>query len=495
MRGARLLPALLLVAFPAALEAQGYLLRLDSRVQHVNYRGVRLDSILASAAVPGPGGGLQTSDGYAVDCAGGSAFCSFYRPGPDRSAGPLVTSANLTAWGLGLPRLSFHLDARLGVDLGTADAWPGTDPAMQLLEGYLEYAGDWFRGRAGRQVEQGRLGYTGFDGAAVTARKSELGLSGEIYGGLGLARGTALPVTSAALDPLDDFQPRQRQLVAGVNGEWQHRYGDVRVEYQREVDRDTRNFVSERVALSGTVRPLPAWRLSGGTEYDIARGEWGTSDLDLSVAQRRWSAGAGVRRYRPYFDLWTIWGVFSPVPYTAVNGRVRLSPVSALELFAGGEQYWYDGAGAGTPLVKEEDSGWRWNVGGGYAFADGWHAGGGYHTEFGAGAASRGWDAQLSWQAHRVLTLSADGGRMIRPLEFRYNESAVTWVGLNADIRPNERFRIGLGASRYWEERRRPDAGGFDWNQTRLVASLSWLIGSGADRIPLPPAVRRRGDR
>lgn len=496
MRRAFLLGGIALALVPGSARAQGYLLRLDSRVQSVAYRGVRLDSLPLGSTVPGPRGGLQTPDGFAVDCPNGSTICTFYRPGPERQGGPMVTSADLTAWGLGLPRLSLHASARLGVDLGTSDVWPGTDPALQLLEGYLNYAGEWFDVRAGRQISAGRLGYTGFDGGAFTARSVSTGLSGTLYGGWGLARATALPVTAGALNPLDEFQPRQRQWVAGLTGEWRHARANARFDYQREVDRDTRNLVSERISLSATARPIDAhWTLTGGTEYDLARDLWGTSDISLRYARSRWNLTGGARYYRPYFDLWTIWGVFSPVGYRAINGAIGVKPMKGLELGWSGERYWYSETFATTPLEPVEDRGWRWSARAGVTPAQAWNLRAAYHNEYGPGAASKGWDAGVSWTPRQLFSISVDGGHMVRPLEFRYDESSLDWIGAQADLRPTDRLRFGLGATRYMEDRKRPDASAFDWDQTRIVASVSWLIGAGADRLPLPPAVRRRGDR
>ncbi|HXI21843.1 MAG TPA: hypothetical protein VNH46_12185, partial [Gemmatimonadales bacterium] len=302
----QLLPlTLLLAGLAPAARAQGYNLRLDTRVQSVAYRGVRLDSIPVGSVVTMPDGSLESPDGYAVSCAPGAAVCEFYRPGAEHRGGPLVLGGDLTAWGFGVRGLSLHANARLGLDLGTADAWPGTQPALQLLEGYLEYTRTWITGRAGRQIVRGRLGYTGFDGAFASATDLSTGLTGEAYIGYGLARSVALPVTAPALSPLDDFQPSRHHLVAGANGGWQFGRGDVRVEYQREVDRVTRNFVSERVALSTSVRPALGWNLTGGGYYDIARGLWGSADGRVSYSRRRWGGSAGLRRYRPYFDLWT----------------------------------------------------------------------------------------------------------------------------------------------------------------------------------------------
>jgi hypothetical protein len=484
----------LLLTVPAAGVAQEYLVRLDARAQGATYRGILKDSIPVGQVVTGPGGGPETPDGYVASCTGG-AMCTFYRPGRARRGGPFVTSVDLTVWGIGLTGFSLRTNARVGIDLGASDVWPGTDPAVQLLEGYAEYASERITGRLGRQIEQGRLGYYGYDGARLAYRLPAVGLTAIGYGGLGLAQGVALPVTSDALNPLDNFQPRQRQLLVGAALELANRYADARFDYEREVDRDTRNFVSERMALSSTFRPVTGVSLSGGADYDLARGWWGSADLTLRLSASRFGAAGGVRRYRPYFDLWTLWGVFSPVPYTAINGSLWISPIGGLTLRGGGEHYEYAAAEAETPLVNEATDGWRWNAGAGYRVSSTLSFDAGYQAEYGPGAASQGFDGSVTFRPVGPLTLVAEGGHLVRPLEFRVEDPALTWYGLSVEVQPTERLRLGLGAIRYDENRRRPDASAIDWSQTRLRATLSWLFGSSADRLPLPPAVRREGRR
>jgi hypothetical protein len=348
---------------------QQYRLRIDSRIQSVSFRGVALDSVRAAETVVTPGGSRETSDGYAVRCGVAATYCFFFRPGAIRSARPAVGSAAATVWGLGVPGLRLRADARIALDLGDAEVWPGTEPAMQLLEGYAEYAVEQLTGRLGRQVYTSRLGFTGFDGARLTARIVPGRLEVDGYLGWGMGRGSALPVTSDALNPLDDFQPRQRQVVAGAAVGWNHRRGSTRLEYQREVDPRSDYFVSERAALAGTVRLPARLVLDAGVEYDMAQAAWGSADASIRISDRAFTAAAGFQRYRPHFELWTIWGAFSPVGYSGINGSISLAPMSRLSIRARGSRFWFEDSDTETPLASVEDRGWQLSVGATYGIS------------------------------------------------------------------------------------------------------------------------------
>jgi hypothetical protein len=492
------LAVLLVWLAPRSGWAQGYRLRLDSRFQTVAFRGVVSDSIDRAGAVVGSTGGLFTPDGFAVTCTGSGDFCRFYRPGPRLSSSPLVSYADLTVWGLGEPGLSLRGNARWGADLSAADLWPGTHPAIQLLEGYAEYATGEVTGRLGRQHVAGRLGWTGIDGAALTVRSARYGLELTGYGGWGLARGVDLPATSPSLNPLEDYQLPERHLTAGATVGWRHRTADLRAEYRREIDPSADAFVSERAALTAVVRPLPRISITGGAEYDLAQGWWGTSDLNLWYDSPLVSADAGVRRYRPYFELWTIWGAFSPVPYTAIDGSVSVAPIRRLRLRASGERYWFDDSGAETGLGTFEDDGWRISLAATAVPLPNLTLDLGYHEEFGPGASSQSWEGRATWLPLPALSLAAFGSRFLRPLELRFDEAHVDAVGVDAAYRVSQRLEVALAGAQYFEDRRRPDAGAFDWNQFRLQARATWMLGSDADRLRLPPAIRggrRRGGR
>ena len=470
--------------------SQEFRLRLDARLQTVAFRGVTLDSIAVGDVIAGPEGGLVTPDGRAVACVSASGFCTFYLPGPRLASAPLVNTADVTVWGLGVPGLSLRGNARWGTDLSSDDRWPGTRPAVELLEAYAEYVSAGLTGRLGRQHVTGRLGWTGLDGAALTLRpgRTRLDLTG--YVGWGLARGVDLPITSPSLNPLDDFQLPERQVTAGGSIGWRSRPADLVAEYRREVDPSSDQFDSERAALTAVLRPMTRVSLTGGAEYDLAQGWWGTSDLTLRYDVSRFSVDAGVRRYRPSFDLWTIWGAFSPVAYTAVAGNVSVAPFARLRIGATGERYWFDDTGAETALASFENRGWRLSWAATALLHPDLTVDGAYHEEFGPGASSRSWDARVTWLPTPALTLSAFGSTLMRPLELRFDEAHVDAVGLDAAYRASDRVQLALSGAQYFEDRRRPDPGAFDWNQFRLQARITWLLGSDADHQRLPPAIR-----
>ena len=486
-----------LLVCAATAEAQGYRLRLDSRAQRVAFRGVTADSIPTGQVVTAPTGGLQTPDGFAVRCPPAGSHCFFFRPGPVLRGGPMVTSADLTLWGIGLRGVSVRVNGRLGFDTSEQETWPSTRPAVQVHEAYGEYDHRRFTARAGRQIVAGRLGFVGFDGGRGLARVG-YGLEADGYVGLGLGRATAIPVTNPALNPLDDFQPRRRQIVAGAAVGYGGRLGDVRVDYQREVDRETRNFVSEQAALSLDFRPIPRWSVAAGLDYDFANTWVGNADARVRYASAQITVTAGIRQYRPHFDLWTIWGAFSPVPYHAVDAGVWLRPLRALELRGHWERYAFSDTETDTPLVDVDSDGWRLGVGATYTASPAWRVDAGYREEYGPGASSSGVEGSVTFLPRPTLSLTAYGATLERPLEFRFQEASVDVLGLDAEWSPSDRVRFALGGARYWERRERPDPAAFDWNQSRLHARVTLLFRSETDAVPLPPALRTRpraGDR
>jgi len=476
-----------LAVFAAPAAAQNYRVRVDARGQAVSYRDLIPDSILATSVVPAPSGGPQTPDGFAVNCSGGT-YCYYSRPGDVLRGVPLSTSASGILWGLGVPGLTIHATARVLADVGPDAVWPGTDPAVQLIEGYGEFRRSSIITRGGRLLMASRLEPLGFDGASVKGlwRDGTLELTG--YGGWGLARAAVLPVTSPALNPLDEFRPAQRQIVFGAEAGWRYRMVDATAEYRREIDPKDNNIVSERTAISASALFAP-FRVTGSFDYNIAEANFGSADLTVTYARPRMTFTGGARRYRPYFTLWSLWSAFSPVPYNALNGSADVRATDRLTLHARGEVYRFEGSGASTALVPQlEDDGWRLSGGGTATLNPRWTVDGNLGFEHGPGASARFADAAVRWAPNATYSVDLHGGALDRPLELRYYDATSLWIGARGERQIASDWRVWGEVTLVDDERNRPDAAATSLSQFRIRTGVSASFGSSADRLPLPPA-------
>lgn len=107
--------------------------------------------------------------------------------------------------------------------------------------------------------------------------------------------------------------------------------------------------------------------------------------------------------------------------------------------------------------------------------------------EFGVGAYANSIQGTVVWLPRPRLTVRANAGHLERPLEYRYDVSTLDWLGVGTDWRASERVTLGGAVDRWAEERDRPDAAAFSWDQLRLSLRMTWLLVSDADRLPLPP--------
>jgi hypothetical protein len=488
-RAALALAAAGLLASPAA--AQGYRATIDLRAQRVANRGWDLDSLPAGDVQVGAGGGFVTDDGFAASCTPGLPQCFYFRPGRRLESAPMVLTTSATAWGFGVKGLSAHANFRFNYNLGDVP-WPATEPTFQLWEGYLDYQHDWFSLRGGRQIVTSRLGWAGFDGGYGTVRTRKLGLEASGFLGWGLARSAPVGIDDPITAPLGDFIPPQRNLIAGAFAAYRSGRLDVRAEWQREVDRSTDYLMSDRVAGSATFRPVERVTITGGAEYDLAQGLWGSADASARYTAPRLQVTAGYRRYMPRFDLWSVWPAFSPVAWNGGHATVIVSPIRWLQLRGTGELFQFEEAGAETPLFTSRDDGYRVRFGGTVSALRHVTFDGGWSIERGVGGWIDGGDASVTWTPTPTLLVRGFGAISQRPLEYRYDASNARWFGIDVDARAADRFNVGLSLIRMNEERERPDAAAFDWNQTRLTARLTYTFSSRErDRGNLPDAIRR----
>lgn len=493
-----------LVLLAAPLHAQGYKVRLDAWYQSAAYRGWQQDSILSSSAEQNPDGSWETPDGVAARCLSGATYCTYYVAGPELRGKPFTSTVNANVWGFGISGLRAQMRARLGTDFSdpvaqgpgdtTMAVWPTSEPTLQLIEGFLEYEKRSYTVQAGRLNVFSRLGWAGFDGAKAQVRPLRGKLKVGAWGGWGLARATVLPVTSEYLNPLGEYRPGVRPMVLGADLAWTLPGFEGRLIYQVDVDTDVEKRVDERGAVEGSVRPGSGFTIQGGLEYNFGTGEFGTNDIQIKWTDRRLvNLIVGQRTYRPHFPLWQVWSVFSPYGYSTRYGSIALYPIRGLRVWTRGDAYSYCGDCEGDePTWSDiDDKGWRWSFGGTYSGIRSFTVNLNYRAQSGPGASVAGWDGRVTYQYKQLGSLSLHGGRMLRPLEYRYGESKVWSYGLRADFTILPGLRLMAEAVRYDEDRERPDASAFSWNYTRLNLGASWTFASGADQQSLHPAILR----
>jgi hypothetical protein len=478
----------------APLAAQGYRVRLDTRVQSLTVRGLAIDSVPVTDVVTGPNGGSQTADGFAVTCPAAAAYCTFFRPGPEVKGGPVTGTASATFWGFGITGLQFNVQARASGDL-TANTWVGTEPPLQLLEAYAAYTRGAVTAQLGRTHDYNRLGWIGFDGAKLEVRPFGRALRVFGYGGRGLARTFPLPVTAAELNPLGDtlgLPNRNETVLAGGFG-WFLPVFEGRVLYQREDRNGSDATVWERVAADGSLILSPQVNLSGGGDYNAATGEWGKADVALNYLKddRRLRLTLGGRRYRPYFDLWSIWSAFSPVAYSLGYASAAWQVVDGVEIRGRGETYQFDAPNTSTPLVGVRDNGWRGSLSASVVRFANWSLDAGWERDIGPGASSQSFDAAVTYRPAPALLVSVDGSRMVRPLEYRFDDARLWSYGLRMDYEARQGLRLIADARGFSEDQNRPDAAALSWSQLRLDLGVSLEFGSGSDTRTLHPAILR----
>jgi len=478
----------LVLLVPTGLSGQGWRVDAQLGMRSAAVRGLQVDTVARDALAPGAS--TFTTDGYAAFCPAGAALCTYYRPGPVAHAAPLQAHVAADVWGFGVRGLRLRVNARHVSDLAEGGMWPATSPRFQLVEGHAEYARRTVTVRLGRTVLSSRLGWHGLDGVQGEVRLAGGRMAIGAWGGWGLAQAATVPATSAAVNPLAEYQPRDRQLIAGGDVAWRSPSLQGRVVYQREVDPAVDYFLSERIAADADWRVVRGVSLNAGAEYDLDAAVWGSADAALSVHVPGGArSSVGVRRYRPYFPLWTVWGAFSPSPYSAVFGSLDVPMGADVSAWARAERYWFDPSDARTPLVTTEDAGWRWQAGAGWRVVPGLRLEGQGHAAFGPGAASMGFDARIGAAVHAHLDLTLHGGRLVRPLELRYHDIALWQGGGDVRWRLHDRLTATGGLMVVDETRDRPDAAAVRWSHLRAHLGIRMQLGSGADRTHIPPAV------
>lgn len=408
-----------------------------------------------------------------------STQCIRYRAGEVASTVSGTVDASLTAWGLGVRGLSTTVSLRARERTGGELLWPRTDDQLDVFLAYAQYARGDLRARAGRQRILSGLGRNAFDGGSILWSPRS-GWSVEGYAGRSLARGLAEP-RHTALEGLESFLPDQNAwLFGGSLRARPSRDVDVTLRYQREIWTDRSGLLSERASLDVRAYPFDLFRLDASADWDFAFERLGKAHVTALVPLMGSTLmlEASARRYLPYFELWTVWGFFSPVPYSEGHLRMTWAPTSGASIWLAGAYRQYGDTDVTTVLQPLEDTGRRGQAGFTWAVTDRVGLQGEYRMEWAAGAFFNGGDVSARVQVTPDLGVSLNGTAFQQIQEFRLGEGTALGGGVSVDARlPWEEMRLngGISVFRAGTDSRMLQP---DWNQVRGFWNLSVPIGN-----------------
>lgn len=450
---------------------------------YLSIRPLEDDSIAAGDAI---GNGLlrQSPDGHAVRCVGNDPFCRFRRTGSSAGTMPVIQDLSINVWGLARGvRLYSRLRGRAMV-VGDQALWPRGDDVLDVMAVFVEMNRTSFRGRAGRLWKTSGLGYYNFDGASILLNPVRQ-ITLEAYGGWSLARGLNESVTSQDLALVEPFAPDARSYILGAQVGFRPRSGTaVTATYQRELRDDRLGLYSERLAVDAFAR-------AGASTVD------GVLKLDLATAVvnegrlRVWfprlgdvALNAYVRHHSPYFDLWTIWGAFTPLGFDefGISGswRRRERPL-VIEVFGASRRY--RGVEADELFGSFRTDGWRLGASASSNLGPAWSVSGNYRAEIGFGAAKSegGVSVQHAFSEGNYVAVNASAFQ--RLYEFRVDDATVFALGADAAVRRGPAARL-VGNITVYRHTGSTLSINNDWTQIRGTVRFEWTLGT-------EPVVRR----
>jgi hypothetical protein len=330
----------------------------------------------------------------------------------------------------------------------------------------------------------GGLGAYGFDGAEGLWRREAFSLEG--WTGRALVAGLNEPYSTAELAAVDNLPPPQNGYVFGGRARYRpNPLTAAALTYQRVLISDRSGLYSERAALDALSRTYRV-ALDLGLNYDFATGDWNEARLRAGTDWiRTLDISLEARHSRPFFDLWTIWGAFSPVAFNEARTIVDWAPSrSPFAVSLRGAYRVYEQTHTGFAL---RTNGWR--AGGDVRWqGDGpLSANGSYDVDIGSGAASTDVRAGARWTFSPSVALGADAAVTQNIYEFRIGTGRVYGASLNGAVGVTPDIRVVVDAALY-QHALTNGAPGPDWTQRRASARVEWTLGRdpgmAAGRLP-----------
>jgi hypothetical protein len=439
------------------------------------------DSVPADSTV-GTGTLRETSRGVVAWCTAGASWCHYKRTA-DTPLGslPMLQDLDASLWGLG-EGIHGRVHVRGRAEAGASGLWPQADDAFDVIAAYVDVDRARVRGRVGRQWRSSGLGYVSFDGVAAEVRvpwlRDAVTLDG--WAGRSLVQGIHESVAGGAVAAVEELAPDRAGILFGTAVRYRPQPGaGLAVAYQRELRSDQSWLYSERLAADGSMRVGRAGSIDGALELDLASGDVNEGRVRAQHAVGRTITAHGqVRTYKPFFELWTIWGAFSPVAFTEVSGGASWSR-PALGLTLGGDAGWrrYGDTDAGADFLPMRSDGWRAGVDVQWQARRALLTHASWRTEIGFGAARTDADAGIRWTRGDDAWLGAVASLFQSAYELRVGTGRVAGLGLDGGVRLPRDIRLAGDAAMY-RHAYGDLAPATNWSQLRGSLRLEWAIGT-----------------
>jgi hypothetical protein len=487
-RGRTAFPLLLAVlgigapAAPAIVRAQQVRISGVTSMQGVDLRPLVDDSVPITT-VTGTGPYRTTADGRLVRCTTGAAFCHFRSSGARVLAAPVVQDLRAVAWGLG-EGVSVHAHVRLREALGNDPvSWPRADDGFDALEAYAQLDRGAWRARLGRQWAASGLGVYNYDGGALEWRRGRARL--EAFAGRSLVAGLNDPIAGGALGAIDDLPPDEHGRLYGLSGSWAlPGRAALGATWQRVIRADDAALYSERAALDASARVV-SLAIDGALTLDLSARE--VNEARLRVARPlpwRLLGSVELRRHRPFFEAWTIWGAFSPVAYDEARGTIAWQSTDGrLTLGARGGRRDYEETGEGFAATPLRGDGWRAGAGAEWTAGEQWAWYADYDIDIGFGASRSDVVVGGRWMPDERNSLGVALSGLQNIYEFRVGTGRVTGILVEGatQLRPDVRL-VAHGA--LYAHRVTDATPSADWSQRRFSVRLEWTLGRDPGEVP-----------
>jgi hypothetical protein len=437
-----------------------------------------LEDSIADSLTIGAGLVRQSAVG-AVSCPEGHTQCYFYRSGDKTHTVPLTQDVEAIGWGLG-EGVSVYAHVRARAHLaGEIELWTRENDHLTTLAAYAEIARERWTARAGRQWLNSQLGVNNFDGASLVVRPRD-GLSIQGYAGRGLVQGLSESFTNVAIGAVDLLPPDVGAILLGATARYRTSQGIAYgAEYQREMRSDRAGLYSERVAFD-------AAGASGGTSFiadaqvDLAT----TAINEFRVRASRLvthgaSAGLEYLHSTPFFPLWTIWGVFSPVGFNEVRADgIWTSDDNGYSFAASGGYRQYQDTHTGVGFLPIRNDGWTTVFSGAWRLKPAWEMTASYRRDIGFGASKSDGTAGVRWQRDDGARWLAFTGSAVQNIfEFRVANGYVAGVTIDGGIPLTSELRLSGQVGLYRQMAGETPSTTVNWSQRLATLRLQWAPG------------------